>query len=74
MGLFARNYLPLGLAIVFGIANGTNLNLSIVSSKILIYKGYYAFQPILKEKHEKSELQLKSGQQTDPVSNDATSK
>ncbi|KAI8955253.1 hypothetical protein F4801DRAFT_530106 [Xylaria longipes] len=54
---FARNYLPLGFAIVFGIANG-----------------YYAFQPALKEQHEKPELPPKSGQQAGPISNDITSK
>ncbi|KAI1126559.1 hypothetical protein F5Y10DRAFT_266993 [Nemania abortiva] len=57
MSLFARNYVPIGLAIVFGIVNG-----------------FYAFQPLLKEQRQKSNPPVKSGQQPDPVSNDATSK
>ncbi|KAI0965991.1 hypothetical protein F4678DRAFT_451002 [Xylaria arbuscula] len=61
MSSFARSYVPLGLAIVFGIANG-----------------YYAFQPLLKEQHgkfdSKRDLSPQSGQQTTPVSNDATPK
>ncbi|KAI1300778.1 hypothetical protein F5Y03DRAFT_363533 [Xylaria venustula] len=61
MSAFGRSYVPLGLAIVFGIANG-----------------YYAFQPVLKEQHQKfdpkSDLLPKDGQQTTPISNDATPK
>ncbi|KAI0106994.1 hypothetical protein GGR51DRAFT_162761 [Nemania sp. FL0031] len=58
MSLFARNYVPLGLAILFGIANG-----------------YYAFQPMLLEQHQKkSELQSGNVQQPGSASNDTTSK
>ncbi|KAI0537011.1 hypothetical protein GGR58DRAFT_473153 [Xylaria digitata] len=55
MSLFARNYVPLGLAIVFGIANG-----------------YYAFQPLLKEQHEKTELSPPTRSQTSSISSDTT--
>ncbi|KAI8625889.1 hypothetical protein F5Y19DRAFT_479227 [Xylariaceae sp. FL1651] len=56
MSSFARSYLPLGFAVVFGIGNA-----------------YYAFQPMLKGQHEKSELASKDGQQPATVSgNDNT--
>ncbi|KAI0518537.1 hypothetical protein F5B22DRAFT_644844 [Xylaria bambusicola] len=58
---FARNYVPLGLAIVFGIANG-----------------YYAFQPDLKEQHQKTDLQSEllpqSGRQGSSGSSNGASK
>ncbi|KAI0398933.1 hypothetical protein F4802DRAFT_84693 [Xylaria palmicola] len=57
MSFFARNYVPMGLAVVFGIANG-----------------YYAFQPLLKEKHQGLDLTTEKGLQTGPVSNDAEPK